>query len=86
MALAPRTADEVTHAKHVVALGVGAVVALEELSAEALRQAVERLRVDEPTLVTARQLAERIAAAGAPDTAADRLEQLLTASPLTRAA
>lgn len=86
MVLAPKTADEVAHANHVVSLGVGTVVALEELPAEALRQAVERLRVDEPTLVTARRLAERIAAAGAPEAAADRLEHLVTAPPLTQAA
>jgi hypothetical protein len=86
MLLAPRTADETSRAKQVAALGVGVVVALEELPAEELRQTVERLRVDEPVLALARRLSIRVEAEGAPEAAADRLEDLLTTPAVTRAA
>lgn len=86
MALAPKTAEEVAHARQVTALGIGTIVALEELPAEALRQAVERLRVDEPTRATARRLSALVEAEGAAETAADNLENLLVAPPLAQAA
>lgn len=86
MALAPKTATEAANARQAVALGVGTIVSLEELPAESLRQAVEHLRVDEPTLATARRLALAVEAAGAPEAAAARVEHLLAATPLTRAA
>jgi hypothetical protein len=86
MVLAPKTSEETGHAARVTALGVGTVVALEELAADKLRQLVEQLRVDEPTLATARRLATLVAAAGAPEAAADRVENLLDAAPVARAA
>jgi hypothetical protein len=84
--LAPGTAEEKATAEQVASLGVGKVVSLEEMSAEALRQTVEHLRVDEPTLATARRLATRIAAEGAPETAATHLEAQLQTPPLAQAA
>jgi UDP:flavonoid glycosyltransferase YjiC (YdhE family) len=87
MVLAPKTAEEIVHADRIAALGVGKVVAsLAETPAAVLRTLVERLRVDEPTLATARQFRELVAAAGAPEHAADRVEDLLAAPPLARAA
>lgn len=86
MIVAPRTAEEVRHAGQVAALGVGTVANLDELHAGELRQMVEHLRVDEPTLATARQVAELVAAAGAPAAAADRVEDLLDAPPIAQAA
>jgi len=86
MVLAPETAEEAGYARHLVALGVGRIVAPAELHAEELRQAVEQLRVDEPTLAIARRLAGLVEAAGAPETAADRVEDLLEAPPVARAA
>jgi hypothetical protein len=86
MVLAPRTAEEVANARQVVALGAGSIAALEELSADGLRQAVERLRVDEPTLATVRRIAGLVEAAGAAVTAADHIEDLLAAPPLAQAA
>jgi hypothetical protein len=86
MVLAPKTAQETGTARQVVALGVGTVAVLEEAPAEKLRQLVERLRVDEPTLAVARHLAIRVAAAGAPEVAADHVEAMLSATTLTQAA
>lgn len=87
MVLAPRTAEDLTRAGQVVALGVGtALASLAETRAEDLRRTVEHLRVDEPTLAAARRHRELVAVAGAPERAADRVEALLTAPPLTRAA
>jgi hypothetical protein len=86
MVLAPETAEETGYARHVVALGVGRIVAPAEQPAEELRQAVERMRVDEPTLVTARRLATRVEAAGAPAVAANAVEALLDAESVARAA
>lgn len=86
MVLAPEKAEEARYAREVVALGVGRLVAPAELRAEELRQVVERLRVDEPALATARRLAARVEAAGAPETAADLVEDLLAARPVARAA
>jgi hypothetical protein len=86
MVLAPRTAAETTCANHVVALGVGRLCVPEELSAEELRQVVERLRVDEPTLAVSRQIATKIGAAGSPETAADHIEDLLDAGQIAQAA
>lgn len=87
MLLAPKKATEVAHAERVAALGVGAVVAsIEDAHAEDLRRLVENLRVDEPTLATARRYRELVALAGAPATAADRVEELLAAPPLSKAA
>jgi hypothetical protein len=85
MALAPRTAEEVTHAEQVAELGVGTVVVPEELPADALRQTVEHLRVDEPTLASARRLSALVETVGAPEAAADRVTDLLAAPPLARA-
>ncbi|MGB3440320.1 MAG: nucleotide disphospho-sugar-binding domain-containing protein [Actinophytocola sp.] len=87
MVLAPKTAEEIAHADRIAALGVGKVVAsLADAHAEDLRRLVEHLRVDEPTLATARRLRELVAEAGAPARAADRIEELLVAPPLARAA
>jgi hypothetical protein len=86
MVLAPQTAEEVANANKIIALGVGKRVSLEELPAEALHQVVEQLRVDEPTLATARRLATAVAAAGAPTTAADHVEYHLETPPLAQAA
>lgn len=86
MVLAPRTADETACARKITALGVGRVTAPEELTAQELRQMVERLRVDEPTLATVRRIASEVEAAGAPETAADRLEELLASPPIAQAA
>lgn len=86
MMLAPQTAEEVAHARQVVALGVGTIVKLDELPADGLRQLVEQLRVDEPTLATARRISALVEAAGAPATAADHVEELLIAPPLAQAA
>jgi hypothetical protein len=86
MVLAPRTADETACARQVVALGVGTLAAPEDLPADRLRRTVEHLRVDEPTLATARRVATRIAAAGAAETAADRVEDLLSAPSVAEAA
>ncbi len=85
MVLAPQTADEVANAGKVVALGVGTVVALEELPAAGLRQLVEQLRADEAALALARTVRSWVAAEGAPSVAADRVEALL-APPLAQAA
>lgn len=86
MVLAPRTAAETACAKQIVALGVGRLTAPEELSAEELRRVVERLRVDEPALATARGIATRIEAAGSPRTAADHVENLLDTREVAQAA
>jgi hypothetical protein len=86
MVLAPRTAEETANARQVAALGVGTVTAPEELPADQLLQLVEHLRVDEPTLATARRLATLIAAEGAPEVAADHVEDLLGAPGLAQAA
>lgn len=86
MVLVPRTAEETACAKQVVALGVGRIAAPEELSGEELRQVVERLRVDEPTLAVGRRIATQIAAAGSAETAADHVEALLEAGSLAQAA
>ncbi|MFL6124563.1 glycosyltransferase [Actinophytocola sp.] len=86
MVLAPGTAEEAGYARDVVALGAGRIAAPAELPAEDLRRVVEQLRVDEPTDATARRLAGLVEAAGAPATAADRIEDLLTAAPVARAA
>jgi hypothetical protein len=86
MVVAPRTAEEVGHAGRIAGLGVGAVANLDELHAGELRQVVEHLRVDEPTLATARTLAGLVAAAGAPSAAADELEGLLAVPPVAQAA
>ena len=77
MVLAPRTAEQMANANQVADLGVGTVVSLDDLPAPALLQVVEHLRVDEPTLATARRLAMLVAEAGAPGRAADELEALL---------
>lgn len=87
MVLAPKTAEEIAYAEQVAALGVGRVVAsLADTHAEKLRTLVEHLRVDEPTLATARRLRELVTADGAPARAADRLEELLDAPSLAQAA
>ncbi|TDV53691.1 glycosyltransferase [Actinophytocola oryzae] len=86
MLLAPKSAEETANAEQVVALGIGRLAVLEELLGEQLRQRVEWLRTDEPTLATARRLATVIDAAGAPDTAADHLEDHLGKPPLAQAA
>lgn len=86
MVLAPRTAEETSHARHVAALGVGRIVVPEELPAEELRQVVEHMRVDEPTRAIARRLATQVEAIGTAESAADRLESLLHAPPIARAA
>jgi hypothetical protein len=87
MVLAPRTPAEVANAGKAAALGVGAVVAsLPDAHAEDLRRLVEHLRVDEPTLATARRHRELAAVAGAPRQAADRVEELLAAPSLAQAA
>jgi hypothetical protein len=86
MVLAPSTAEEGTHAGQVARLGVGTVVALEELPADTLRQTVEHLSVDEPTLAVARRLSAEVEAAGAPEAAADRVLDLLAAPSLAPAA
>ncbi|GAB1509388.1 glycosyltransferase [Actinophytocola sp. KF-1] len=87
MVLAPQTAEDVAHAERVAALGVGVVVpSLGDAHAEELRKIVEHLRVDEPTLTTARWLRGQVAAEGAPARAADRVEELLAAPPLSEAA
>lgn len=86
MVLAPRTAEEVAYARQVVALGVGKVAALDELSATALRQLVEQLRVDEPTLATARRIGAYVETAGSATVAADHVEDVLTVPSLAQAA
>lgn len=87
MVLAPKTAAEIAHAEQIAALGVGTVVpSLAEAHAEDLRRLVEHLRVDEPALATARRYRELVTIAGAPETAANRVEALLTAPPLTKVA
>ncbi len=86
MVLAPRTAGETACAKQVAALGIGRLVSPADVPADELRQTVEHLRVDEPTLAIARRLASEIEATGSPETAADRLESLLGAPPVTKAA
>ena len=86
MVLAPRTADETSCAKQVEALGVGVIVAPEELPAEKLRRTVEHLRVDESMLAVARRLGILVEAEGAPETAADRLENVLAAPRVAQAA
>ncbi|HEX6356150.1 glycosyltransferase [Actinophytocola sp.] len=86
MVLAPRTAQETGNARQVVDLGVGTIATLEELPAENLRRLVEHLRVDEPTLAVARQIGRQVAAIGAREVAAARIEDLLGATPLTQAA
>lgn len=87
MVLAPGTAAETAHAQRVAALGVGRIVAsLADTHAEDLRTLVEHLRVDEPTRATARQLAQLVAAEGAPARAADRVEALLTTASVPHAA
>lgn len=85
MVLAPQSPDEIANARQVVALGLGAVVSLEELPAEGLRQLVEHLRVDEPTLATARKVRGWVESEGASEVAADHVEHLL-APPLAQAA
>jgi len=62
------------------------IVALEELAAEELRRTIEHLRGDEPVLALARRLRIRIEAEGSPETAADRLEDVLAAPPVAHAA
>jgi hypothetical protein len=86
MVLAPQTAEEVANTARITALGVGRSVHLEELPAEALHQVVEQIRVDEPTMASARRLAAAVAAAGAPTAAADTVEANLQSPPLARAA
>jgi UDP:flavonoid glycosyltransferase YjiC (YdhE family) len=86
MLLAPRTAEEVAHAGRVVALGVGRSVVLDEVPAGELRALVEHLRVDEPTLATARRLRALTTEAGSPAAAAARLEDLIATQPLAQAA
>jgi hypothetical protein len=86
MVLAPRTAAETACAQQVADLGVGRLVVPEELSGEELRQVVERLRVDEPTLALCRETATRIETVGAPQTAADHIEDLLHTQEIARAA
>ena len=86
MVLAPRTAAETHCAEQVVALGVGSRTVPEDLSAHELRRVVEHLRVDEPTLAVARRIAARIEAAGAPQTAADHIENLLDTPSIAQAA
>src|SRR5262249_12252096 len=86
MVLAPRTAGETACAKAVAALGIGRLAAPEDLSADELRQTVEHLRVDEPTLATARRLAGEVETTGSPESAADRLESLLGEQPIAQAA
>jgi hypothetical protein len=86
MVLAPRTAAETACSRQVADLGVGRLAVPEELTGEELRQVVERLRVDEPTLAMSRRLATRIEAAGSPETAADHVEDLLDTQPLAQAA
>lgn len=86
MVLAPRTAEETSHSRRVAALGVGRIVVPEELPAEELRRVVEQMRVDEPTLATARRLASQVEALGTAEVAGDRLESLLEARPIARAA
>jgi len=77
MVLAPKTAEQVANARQVVELGVGAIVSLDDVGAERLLKVVEHLRVDEPTLATARELSTFVAAAGDPATAADQVEALV---------
>jgi hypothetical protein len=86
MVLAPRTAEETSHSRRVAALGVGRIVVPEELPAEELRRVVEQMRVDEPTLATARRLAGQVEALGMAEAAGDRLESLLEARPIAQAA
>lgn len=87
MLLAPKTPGELAHAERVAALGVGEVVtSLADAHAEDLRRLVEHMRVDEPTLATARRFRELVAVAGAPAHAADRVGELLAARSLPRAA
>jgi UDP:flavonoid glycosyltransferase YjiC (YdhE family) len=86
MVLAPKTAEETAHAHRLVALGVGRIAVLEELPGEELRQLVEHLRVDEPTLASTRRLVTEITAAGAPTAAANRIENLLSTRTIARAA
>jgi hypothetical protein len=87
MVLAPKSAEETACAEQVAGLGVAEVVAsFDDAHAEDLRRLVEHLRVDEPARATARRLRELVAAAGAPATAADRVEGLLAAPPLAQAA
>lgn len=86
MVLAPKTAEETENAARLAALGVGRTAALEELPANELRQLVEHLRVDEPTLATTRRLATAITRAGAPARAANQIEYLIGEQPLAQAA
>jgi hypothetical protein len=86
MVLAPRTAAETSCSRQVAELGVGQLAVPEELSGEELRQVVERLRVDEPTLALCRRIAAQIETAGSAQTAADHVEGLLDAQPLAQAA
>jgi hypothetical protein len=85
MVLAPQSLDEIANARQVVALGLGTVVSLEEMPADSLRQLVEHIRVDEPTLVSARKVKTWVEEEGAPSIAADHVEFLL-APPLAQAA
>jgi hypothetical protein len=77
MVLAPKTAEQVANAHQIVDLGVGAIVSLDDLGAPKLLQVVEHLRVDEPTLATARELSALVAEAGDPVHAANALEALV---------
>jgi hypothetical protein len=86
MVLAPRTAPETACSRQVADLGVGRLAVPEELTGEELRQVVERLRVDEPTLAMSRRIATRIEVTGSPTTAADHVEDLLDTQPLAQAA
>jgi hypothetical protein len=87
MVLAPGSVADTAHAQKVADLGVGRIVtSLADTHAEDLRTLVEHLRVDEPTRATARELAQLIAADGAPARAADRVEALLTTASVPRAA
>jgi hypothetical protein len=85
MVLAPQTADEKANARKVAALGIATIVTLEDMPAEGLRQLVEHLRVDEPTLAIARKVRALVEAEGAAPVAADHVEFLL-APPLAQAA
>lgn len=86
MVLAPTTAAEAANARQVAALGVGTVTVPEDLPADELLRIVEHLRVDEPTLATARRLATLVASEGAPEVAADHVEDLLGAPGIAQAA
>lgn len=86
MVLAPKTAEETANARRLAALGVGRIAVLEELPADELRQLVEHLRVDEPTLAIVRRIAAEIAELGAPEAAANQIEDLLDERPIAQAA